>query len=328
LQHRPEAVQITSSSKNLNRLYMNTQQPTVPRVVCYGEILWDILPDKKLPGGAPMNVAYHLNKLGTHSALISNIGTDELGEGLVRLLSQSGLTTDFVQVDDHYSTGIVNAKVKEHNEMEYDIVHPVAWDFIEWKDTFTQLLAEADYFVYGSLTSRSAVSRDTLYQLLEVAKTKVLDINLRPPYINQSHLEYLLRKTDVLKMNSSELELIAGWYSDVRPYEDRMKLLQDRFQLETVMVTMGGEGALLLNRNTFYRHYGYKVRVADTIGSGDAFLAGFLHQLLSGASAEKALTYASGLGALIASYSGACPHYEKSEVPALISSRLYKEATI
>lgn len=304
------------------------QQPSEPQVVCFGEILWDILPDKSLPGGAPMNVAYHLKKMSTNAALITKVGKDSLGEGLVRLLSQNGLSTDYVQVDGRHGTGTVNAKVKANNEMEYDIVHPVAWDFIEYEEAFAPLLSTADYFVYGSLTSRSAVSRDTLYQLLEMANTKVLDINLRPPYTNPVHLGYLLRKTDVLKMNSSELELIAGWHSNLTRYEDMMKMLQDRFALKTVIVTMGGEGALLLDEHRFSRHHGYTVQVADTIGSGDAFLAGFLSQSIAGASAEQALTFASGLGALIASYEGACPPYKKEEVTALITSSVHKEVNI
>jgi fructokinase len=299
--------------------------PARPDVVCYGEILWDILPDKSLPGGAPMNVAYHLKKLGAHPALITRIGKDGYGKELVDLLSQSGITTDYVQEDDRHSTGLVHARLKEHNEMVYDIVQPVAWDFIEWEDPFYQLVQQAKYFVYGSLTSRNQVSRATLYRLLDLANTKVLDINLRPPHFSQSSVEQLLEKTDMLKMNEAELALISGWYSQLEKEEDRMKLLQDRFNIETVIVTMGGEGAMLLDKGAISRHRGYQVQVADTIGSGDAFLAGLLSQFIQQKAPEEALNYACGLGALIATYQGACPEYETSEITGLINANAHQK---
>jgi fructokinase len=261
-----------------------------------------------------------LKKLGVHPALITRIGKDEYGEKLVGLLAKSGISTDYVQVDDSHSTGLVHATLKAHNEMVYDIVQPVAWDFIEWEDQFHQLVQQAKYFVYGSLTSRNQVSRATLYRLLDLANTKVLDINLRPPHFSQSSVEQLLDKTDMLKMNEAELALISGWYSQLEQEEDRMKLLQDRFNIETVIVTLGGEGAMLLDKGSISRHYGYHVKVADTIGSGDAFLAGLLSQFIKQKAPEEALNYACGLGALIATYQGACPEYETSEITGLMNA--------
>jgi fructokinase len=289
-----------------------------PDVVCYGEILWDILPDQALPGGAPMNVAYHLKKLGVEPALITKVGKDGYGEKLVNLLTQIGIATDYVQLDEQQLTGLVYAKPNEYNEVTYDIVYPSAWDFIHWQEELANLVAQSKYFVYGSLTSRSEVSRDTLYQLLELGHTKVLDINLRPPHFNRTNIEYLLNKTDILKMNSSELELISGWYSGVKNSADRMRLLQDRFKIQTMIVTMGGEGALLLENGEINRHKGHKVQVVDTIGSGDAFLAGYLHQLIIHSSPDQALEFASNLGALIATYPGACPDYHTSEIKQLV----------
>ncbi|MEI6950718.1 carbohydrate kinase [Paraflavisolibacter sp. H34] len=290
-------------------------------VVCYGEILWDVLPGKTLPGGAPMNVAYHLKKLGAHPALISRVGNDAWGEKLMKVLSDSGLRTGYVQADAHYPTGLVTATPGAENEMAYDIVQPVAWDFIGWQDLYASLVQQAPCFVFGSLAARSEVSRRTLHQLLEVAKTKVLDINLRPPHFHRGGLEELLHKADVLKMNENELHLLAGWYgSDLSP-EGSIRLLQDHFHIGTIIVTMGGEGAMVLDKGTFYCHPGYRVSVSDTIGSGDAFLAGFLYNCLGGASVEQSLAYACALGALIATYPGACPDYETSRVDQLMRSR-------
>jgi fructokinase len=287
-------------------------------VVCFGEVLWDILPSGPLPGGAPMNVAYHLKKLGTNPALITKIGQDDYGKGLVNILSASGVTTEYFEVDDKYPTGLVYAKPNEHNEVVYDIVFPSAWDFIEWKDDYAGLLQQADLFVFGSLTSRNKVSRDTLAQLLDIAKTKVLDINLRPPHFHRTQVEYLLQRADILKMNIAELELITGWFSQFKSTEDRIKLVQDRFKINTIIITMGGDGALVNDNGTIHRHTGFKVTVADTIGSGDSFLAGFLHQLMNKASVKDALVFASGIGAFIATQHGACPQYEIAQIAELI----------
>ena len=121
------------------------------QVVCFGEVLWNILPTGATPGGAPMNVAYHLKKLGVHPALITKVGLDNYGKDLINILSANELTTEFFQVDYNHPTGLVYATPNEHNEVVYDIVFPSAWDFIDWEDAFMVLLQQASFFVYGSL---------------------------------------------------------------------------------------------------------------------------------------------------------------------------------
>lgn len=289
-------------------------------IVCFGEVLWDILPDKSLPGGAPMNVAYHLQKLGLRPAMISRIGADEYGNKLIEMLSGNQLSTAFIQVDQQHETGLVYAKPGATNEMTYDIVYPSAWDFIEQQPALHDLVNNASYFVFGSLATRHFTSRETLYTLLEAPTTKVLDINLRQPYYDQPGVEALLQKADILKLNESELEIIASWYGTYPAKELQIQLLQDRFAIETVIVTMGADGAMVARSGQYFYNPSYKVEVADTIGSGDAFLAGFLSQLYNKASMQEALDYASGLGALIASYHGACPAYDLAEVTRLMQA--------
>ena len=295
------------------------------QVVCFGEVLWDILPTGATPGGAPMNVAYHLKKLGVNPALITKVGLDDYGKKLINILSDSDLTTEYFQVDYDHPTGLVYATPNEHNEVVYDIVFPSAWDFIQWEDGFINLLKNAEFFVFGSLTSRNKTSRETLYRLLDKSKNKVLDINLRPPNYHRADVEYLLSKADILKVNIAELELITGWFSHFESTEDRLKLVQDQFDLETVIVTMGGDGALINHKGKMHRQAGIKVEVTDTIGSGDAFLAGFLQQLLTGKTVEAALAFASGIGAFVATQSGACPSYEIAAVHSIINSNLHQK---
>ncbi len=289
-------------------------------VVCFGEVLWDILPSGPLPGGAPMNVAYHLKKCGLHPAIISKVGNDQYGNGLVNILKECGVSTGYIEIDEHQPTGLVYAQTNDQNEVTYDIVQPSAWDFIDYKDEYADLVYHTGYFVFGSLASRNTISAQTLEKLLEAAGIKVCDINLRSPYFNQQKIENLLRKSDILKMNSSELELIAGWFGNLKTAEEKILLLQERFHIDTVIVTKGDQGALVNYGGIVYHHRGFRVNLADTIGSGDAFLAGFLAHSLQGSSVEAALEFACGMGAFVASKKGACPAYERSEVMELVTA--------
>jgi fructokinase len=294
-----------------------SEQSLSKKLVCFGEVLWDVLPSGTVPGGAPMNVAYHLRKLNHPVSLITAIGADNEGTALVNLLSQWGIGAEHCYIDPYHPTGMVYAQPKSPHEMVYDIVYPSAWDFILWDDSYTSLMQETDYLVFGSLSCRNYASGNTLFKLLESAKIKVLDINIRPPHFSRKTVEQLLHKATVLKLNETELELIAGWFSTSQNVTDRIKVIQDRFRMHTIVVTMGSNGAVLCMDGNIYRHPGYKVQVADTVGSGDAFLAALLSKLINRALPPEMLDYACAMGALIASYPGACPDYSTQEITAL-----------
>lgn len=278
-------------------------------VVCFGETLWDILPGGKLPGGAPVNVAFHLQQLGKNPAVISRIGADELGMALLQVWEARRVNTQFFQQDKKNPTGKVYAEIKENNEVQYDIVKPAAWDYIRWKEEYAQLVGQASYFVFGSLATRSRQSKNTLFNCLEAANTKVLDINLRPPYFSKKAVEELLTRADILKLNLAELHLITGWFNHYANDEDRMRLLKEKFGLHIIIVTKGGDGAILNIGDAYYHHPGYVVEVADTVGSGDAFLAATISKLIDRAPPPEIIDFASRLGAYVASQEGGCPPY-------------------
>lgn len=283
-------------------------------VVCFGEILWDVLPDRELPGGAPMNVTHHLTKLGRKATLISRIGADERGTALRKVFEGKEIDISNVQTDQNYRTSIVLATPNEAGDMKYQIVEDVAWDYIQQQASHEALVAGARYFVFGSLATRCDVSRNTLFELMEIPTRKVLDINLRTPFINKNNLEYQLGKAQVLKMNEDELVMVSGWYADIPTLEDKIKLLQDRFQIETVIVTCGAKGAVVNYDNKFYAHNGFKVNVADTIGSGDSFLAAFLSKFMDDKNVESALAFGCTVGAFVATREGGCPEYNLKDI--------------
>ncbi len=283
-------------------------------VVCFGEILWDILPSGPRPGGAPMNVCYHLKKLGVSATLISRVGLDTRGEELLGLLRDNQISTDFVQEDATFPTGVVMATPGELNEVCYEIVQPVAWDFIAPEERLTLLVNQASYFIYGSLVARDIHSRKTLMELISCAHTKVVDINLRPPHFEKNFIELLLTGADILKLNEHELPLISSWYHSTQETDEQVKFIQDRFSIPVVLVTKGGHGAMVCNNGFITQHPGYPVKVADTIGSGDAFLAGFLYKYRKQSTMLQSLEFANAMGAYMASRSGACPEYLLEEI--------------
>lgn len=286
-------------------------------IVCFGEVLWDILPSATLPGGAPMNVAYHLQQHKINTAPVTSIGNDEAGEKIKTFFKEKGICTDYFFVNPQYETGKVYATANANNDMSYEIVQPVAWDFIPFNNSLGQMVKEASYFVYGSLASRSAISRNSLLQFLELAPVKVMDINLRPPHFSKEGLLPLLQQADILKLNEEELALVGSWFGSETGIRHMLQAISSQLNIPTIIVTLGANGAMLFTDNQFYEHPGYKVQVADTIGSGDAFLAGFLFKTMNNASPAETLDYACRLGAFVASKKGGCPSYELEELQQL-----------
>ena len=288
-------------------------------VTCFGEILWDVFPGSEKPGGAPMNVAYHLHRLGIKSNIVSRIGNDKRGRSLLDILEGWGLSTQYIQLDTEHDTSEVQAVMDDNEEVTYEIVYPVAWDFIEWKHELDTLVETTDALVYGSLASRNDTTYKTLISMLEKAKYKVFDVNLREPHYNETIIKFLLNQANLLKLNEAELGIISEWTRPgSRPGSENIRIIQNEYNIDGIIVTRGGKGASFFSGNNNYHSKVYKVKVADTVGSGDAFLAAFLSKSNQGIDIQQQLDYASALGAFVASKEGACPDYTKEELELFI----------
>lgn len=293
----------------MNERIFNSQS-----IVCFGEMLWDIFPDAQKAGGAPFNVTYHLKQQGIASFILSRVGKDELGNRLLQQIDSWGIPPSYCQVDNEQATGTVLATLDENKEAHYDIVSPVAWDFIEWTPAYEALVKNCGAFVYGSLSTRNEESRNTLYRLLESAPYKVFDINLRPPFFSLPILEHLLQQADLVKINQAELKQILELLSQTYDSEDdRVRFLQERFHIGEVLLTKGSKGALYYDHQTQRTFPSIPVVINDTVGSGDSFLAGYLAQIIKGSTIEKAMLNATAMGAFITSKIGACPSYDLLE---------------
>jgi fructokinase len=292
----------------------------MPTIVCFGEILWDILPTGKQPGGAPFNVAVHLHQLGLPVRFISRVGDDELGTELVDFVESKALGTDLIQHGKTHLTGIVKANVDDANEVTYKIVQPVAWDYIQYDEKLEATVAAADAFVFGSLAARSPATRETLYRLLESARLKVFDVNMRPPHYTREVMKYLLSKANLVKMNHHELAEIMAWFGPETDEAAAIQWLAQRFDLQAMCVTKGADGALLWANGRLYRSPGVAVTVQDTIGSGDAFLAALLKGWLAGEAPGAALRFACAAGAFVATQQGATPVLAEADITALLNT--------
>ena len=288
--------------------------------VCFGEILFDVFLEHKKIGGAPLNVASRLSSLGIDVAMISAIGNDTNGVKLTEYLNGVGINTIAVQKKENYPTGIVNVILNEKGNASYDINYPSAWDKIELSDVNTSIVAESDFFVYGSLSSRDSVSRNTLDKLLKVAKYKIFDVNLRTPHYTKKNILELLQAADFIKFNDEELnEICEDLHSNKKSLEQNIKFIAKETNTEIVCVTLGSHGAVLYCNDTFYHNCGFKVNVVDTVGSGDSFLASLITMLLSGEDPQYAINFASAIGAIVAQNEGANPVISSSEIEEFLS---------
>ena len=283
--------------------------------VCFGEVLWDIFPTHKKIGGAPLNVALRTNSLGVETTMISRVGADENGEDILSFLSSQEITTDLIEVTKEYKTGAVHVMINEKGNASYDILYPSAWDKIVETEIMDKVISEADVFVFGSLASRDEVSRETLISLLDKAKYKVFDANLRAPYYTTEVLNNLMQKADFIKLNDEELrEISRELGSPYNSFEQNIKFIAEKTNTKQVCVTKGEFGAVLYTNDKFYYNSGYFIKVVDTVGAGDSFLASLIVKLLRGKSPQKALNYACAVGALVAGQEGANPKINEKEI--------------
>lgn len=290
------------------------------QIVCFGEVLWDVLPTESIAGGAPMNVAIRLQSVGIQSSIISKIGNDQLGQSLIDMITDRKVETSLIQIDKQLPTGEVLVHLDAKGSATYDIVYPSAWDGIVVNDSNINAVKAADALVFGSLACRDQVSKSTLFELLPHAKYTVFDVNIRPPFYSISLLLDLMKLSDFIKLNDDELlEVASELGSKSKDIEENIQFLSQLTHTETICITKGDKGAVLYKNNTFYTHEGFNVEVADTIGAGDSFLAALLSKVLYQDDCNDSLEYACAVGALVASKKGANPTITSDQIFEMIN---------
>ena len=286
-------------------------------VLTFGEMLFDELPDGLRPGGGPFNAAAQLAALGQTVALISAVGEDSRGKELLQVAAAHRIDTTLIQ-ESYLESGRVSVSFEQPGEPVYDIVAPVAWDLIRYEpgSSSAQLLDQyalhSKAIAFWLLGMRSEVSRKALLGVLAKAPVetlRMLDIGLRQNFYDRDGVDLALRLSDIVKCNAGELQEISallGLHSQT-DLKAMMATLVNEYQLDTLIITQGPEGALSLREGVFRQVGSPKVEVVDTIGCGDAFLAGYLNARLHGLEEEICLKEGCRRGASAAQHPGGLP---------------------
>ena len=294
----------------------------MPKITAFGEILWDNLPTGKVLGGAPVNLLTHLAALGADCSVISRCGNDADGAALREAIRRKHVAIDFIQTDPQLATSQVLVQLDTEGCAHYDIVYPCAWDKIQAGEAAKTRVAQSDVFIFGSLSVRDAVSRQALAELLPHASFKIFDVNLRPPHYRLADLRDMMRQADFIKLNDDELhEIATALGSPYRSIEQNIRFIAEHTHTRQICVTLGKHGALYFCDGELFAHHGYRVTVADTVGAGDSFLAGFIHQYLQRKPPQEILAFACALGSLVASRHGATPEVSLAEIEAMMNPR-------
>ena len=286
-----------------------------PIVVGLGELLWDLLPRGKQLGGAPANFAYITALLGDCGVVASRVGDDHLGQEALWHLKSNGLNVSHVQRDPSHPTGTAKVELDTKGQPEFVFGENVAWDFMEFSEDWISLARSTHAVCFGSLAQRNAASRATIRAFLSALPSfaiGIFDANLRPPHFNPEILRDSARHAKVLKLNHEEfprfLELMqCPLKSSERSDVAAGRWLCKEFGVQLVCITRGGNGSLLVTATSQDEHYGFSVKIADTVGAGDAFTATMVHHALRGSSLSVMNAAANRMGAWVASQEGAMP---------------------
>ena len=288
-------------------------------IICFGEVLWDVYPDKIEIGGAPFNVYHRLHSFGLDVNFISSVGKDKLGNNVINYFKKNNLNTNFLNVDKNYQTGQVLINLKS-GEPHYDILENVAWDYIPFKNDYLKDYNNFDCIVYGSLGIRNDVSYMTLKKLLSFSKFKIFDLNLRQNFYSKLKVNYLLNESDFLKINMEELLKLAVIfkfkYTDVKTLIESIYL---KFNLKFICVTNGSINSSIYDGNNLFTIDSFKVKSIDNLGAGDNFLACFINEFfVKKNSIKNSLKIASAYGALTTTKIGASPSIKPHEINKIL----------
>lgn len=261
----------------------------------FGEVLFDHFPDgRRVLGGAPFNVAWHLQAFGELPIFISRVGADADGDTILEKMSAWGMNLAGMQTDAQLPTGRVQVAI-ENDEPSYEIVRPAAWDAIEPP----RAVPEMTLLYHGSLALREQQSRHTCRYLRDAQPSLVfIDVNLRSPWWRREQVLEQMHGADWIKLNRFELDQL--WPGSEHP-RLRAEAVLEKYDLRGLLLTDGSRGAELLTGSGEHHETrpAKDIVIKDTVGAGDAMAAvmllGILRGWPSGRTLERAQEFASAM---------------------------------
>ncbi len=276
-------------------------------IIGIGEVLWDLLPDGKVLGGAPINFAYHASQLGAVGVAVSAVGNDPLGQEILETANQKGITNCIET--NAYPTGTVGVTLN-NGKPDYTIYENVAWDHIELLPKAASLIQKADAICFGTLAQRSPVSHQTILSALEMApkeSLKIYDINLRQHFYSKELIHESLKHANIFKINDEEIELLSKMFLLKGSETEVCMQLMDDYSLNYLALTKGEEGSYLFGPDEISFQPTPKVVVADTVGAGDSFTAAMVVGILNHWPLHQIHQNAVELSAFVCTRKGATP---------------------
>ncbi|MBR2372431.1 MAG: carbohydrate kinase [Clostridia bacterium] len=282
------------------------------KVLSFGEIIWDVYPDKKCIGGAPLNFSAHVAKQGVQSFLLSCVGKDDLGKQAKEYLAKFGVKSDFVFECDK-QTGVCKVDLDQNGVPSYTIVDNVAYDYIPFEQNVTK--EKFDLFCFGSLALRGENNKAVLQKLLEQGNFAKIycDLNLRAPFFDNATIDFCFKNSHIAKVSDNEFEFVSQQVLNERyvNIQQFAKSLSQAYKnLEIVLLTCGDKGAYayMPAKDEMFFEPAKKVQVVSTVGAGDSFGAVFVAQYLSGTDLQVCLKMASEYSAYVVSKQDAIPN--------------------
>jgi len=283
-------------------------------ILSFGEILWDIINGKPYIGGAPFNLAAHLAKMGSKSALISSVGKDNLGRKALKEAKRRGVDSTFIKVHPYLSTGTVEVEIDLDGHPDYQIKENVAWDNIILDQNLIDSLKKIKWevFCFGTLAQRNKENRKILNHILSFLKPHHIfyDVNLRQNYYQKEWIEKSLFQSSIVKLNNREALIISELlFNQKLKQREFLRNLVQEYGLSIVCITHSKNGSSVYYDGHLEKIPAINGPVADTVGAGDSFSAGFLFSYLHGSSVYEAAEFAEMVGNFVVSQSGAVPKY-------------------
>ncbi len=299
------------------------------RVVAFGEVVWDILPNGKILGGTPSNMVFRCNCFNEEGFLLSRVGDDELGIEALDQLKELGISDTNVQIDGEFPTGTVNISLDENNEAKFEVKLDVAFDHIEFSAEALKLVRNADCLFFGLLPQRFGISKNTIRELIKESPDSIhfLDLKLFQHFFNVKVVGDLLTAAHIVRIKEKEIEFLANELQlSNENLETFSSQLCKKFKVDLVLITRGQNGVFVYHK-TRGAHYdpGYDIKIEDNVGSGMAFCAGFLHYYLNGKTIQNALKFGNAAGALNTMRRGATSYFNKKDVLAFMKNTSQKE---
>ena len=282
-------------------------------ITSIGEILFDIYPNHKRLGGAPLNFIYHVKKLTDNGNIISRVGKDVLGNKAVNDLKHSGLSFDYIQHDNLHPTGMAIVHLDDSGIPNFKIDTDSAYDFIEMNDENENLIiADTDCLYFGTLAQRSELSRKTIQSFFNRGLKYFADLNLRQNYYDEEIISASLKAADFIKVNYEEMHILndiilqSEYHTEKVAYE-----LMEKFEINMIAVTRGKDGSSIFENGKRYDHSNVDVKVVDTTGAGDAFAAVLCVGYLHGLEIPYINKLANDFASEICQFEGALPKYDR-----------------